>query len=364
MINSRTRSIKVGVFAGIPVKIHWTFGFIIVFIAYISYRDNLSLAGAGWMSITFLMLFTCVVLHEFGHALAARKYGIGTLDIMLTPIGGIARLKSAPQKPAHELVIAIAGPLVNLAIIILTSVYLFFSVDESLISGLQENYAIDSFQGLMFYLLIINVMLFSFNLVPAFPMDGGRVLRSLLSFRMNKLRATTIATIIGRIIAVIFVILSILFSNISLGIIGIFVYLMARQEFTSVKNQFRVENSFVKDLMRKDFHFFYTDDPIQKVLDVFNSTPEKSFLVYNVEHQLEGVLHELFLRQIKFQNPTEPIGMLVSQQFEYVQEDMRVQQVLEIMQKNGYSILPVTKDNQITGVVDRNDLLRFLYKKN
>jgi len=354
----------VGVFAGIPVKIHWTFGFIIVFIAYISYRDNLSLAGAGWMSITFLMLFTCVVLHEFGHALAARKYGIGTLDILLTPIGGIARLKSTPQKPAHELIIAIAGPLVNLVIIILTGIYLFFSVDESVISGLQENFTIDSFQGLMFYLLIINVMLFTFNLVPAFPMDGGRVLRSLLSFRLNKLRATTIATITGRIIAVIFVILSILFSNISLGIIGIFIYLMARQEYVSVKNQYRLENSFVKDLMRSDFHFFYTDDPIQKVFAIFNSTSEKSFLVYNHNHQLEGVLHELFLRQIKFQNPAEPIGMVVSQQFEYLHEDMKVQQVLDMMQKNGYSILPVTKDNQITGVVDRNDLLRFLSKRN
>jgi Zn-dependent protease len=310
------------------------------------------------------MLFTCVVLHEYGHALAARRYGIETVDIILTPIGGIARLKSIPQKPAHELVIAIAGPLVNLVIIILATIFLVFVLDETDLSAFSENFSLDSIKGLVFYLLLINGMLFSFNLIPAFPMDGGRVLRSLLSFRLNKLRATAIATIIGRIIAVAFVIISLIFSNFSLGIIGVFVYLMAQQEHANVKQQYRIENSLVKDFMRKEFHFFYMDDPVLKVLDAFNKTAEKSFLVYNHAHQLEGVLHEMFIRQIRFQNPEENIAHWVSPQFEYITEDMTALRILELMQKNGYSILPVIHEGQVTGVVDRYDLMRFLSIRN
>lgn len=363
MLSTRSRSFKLGVFAGIPVKIHWTFGFILLFIAYISFRDELSLAGAGWLSIAFLMLFTCVVLHEYGHALAARKFGIETADILLTPIGGIARLKGNPKKPSHELIIAIAGPLVNLAIIILIAIYLFFTLDDARISSIQTDFSIDSLQGLLFYVLIINVMLFTFNLIPAFPMDGGRVLRSLLSMKLDKLRATRIATLIGRVIAVIFVILALFFGNISLGIIGVFVYMMAQQEYTGVRSQVRLENSQVKDFMRTSFHFFYLDDPVQKVMDVFQQGSEKSFLIYNHEHQLQGVLHELFLRQIRFRNPSDPVSHWTSSQFEFITDDMSTQHILGLMQKNGYSILPVIRDGQVVGVVDRNDLLNFIYKK-
>lgn len=364
MLNFRSRSLKLGVFAGIPVKIHWTFGFIVLLIAYISFRDGLSLEGAGWLSVAFLMLFTCVVLHEYGHALAARKYGIGTVDILLTPIGGIARLTGNPKKPIHEFVIAIAGPLVNLVIIIIGVIYLSIVADTAEISAFTNDFSINSFHGLMFYLLTINGMLFFFNLIPAFPMDGGRVLRSLLALRMNKLRATSIATIIARVIAVAFVIIAFIFSNFSLGIIGVFVFMMATQEHSSVRQQYLLENTLVKDIMRKNFHFFYPDDSVRKVLDAFRSTSEKSFLIFNHSNQIEGVLHELFIRQLRDQNPDEPIGHWTSLQFEYITEDMPVQHILELMQKKGYSILPVIREGQVTGVVDRHDLIRFLSSGN
>src|SRR5438132_11456221 len=170
--------------AGIQLRIHITFLLLIGWLAIGYYAEGGSAAAAGRI-LFILLLFACVVLHEFGHALAAKAFGINTPDITLLPIGGVARLERMPEKPAQELVIALAGPMVNVVI----ALGLFVAggsqafLNPSNVAG----------GGLMSQLLTINILLLLFNLLPAFPMDGGRVLRALLATRLSYARATQVA---------------------------------------------------------------------------------------------------------------------------------------------------------------------------
>src|ERR1043166_6403971 len=171
--------------SGIQLRIHITF---LLLIGYVALNS--------WSSAIFvLLLFLCVVLHEFGHAIAAKGYGINTPDITLLPIGGVARLERIPEEPKQELVIAIAGPLVN--VIIAACLYLVTGSRGHVMSGVQS-------EDMLIGIRQINILLVLFNLLPAFPMDGGRVLRALLATRLTYARATQVAATVGQIFAFLF----------------------------------------------------------------------------------------------------------------------------------------------------------------
>ena len=185
-------SIRIAKVAGIPVKIHWSFGLLFLFIIYTGRQDSLSHEQLFWHSIFILIIFVCVILHEYGHALTARRYGIKTIDIVMLPIGGLARLQKMPEKPEQELFIAIGGPMVNFAIALILSPYFFFHSIFDLIKVNPILFFIDP-NYLIPALIFMNVFLALFNLLPAFPMDGGRILRALLAFRFTRRTATLIA---------------------------------------------------------------------------------------------------------------------------------------------------------------------------
>lgn len=190
-----------GTYFGIPVKIHWTFGYIIFYIIYSGYQDNLGLQGMLWFGLFILSLFLCVILHEYGHALTARRYGVHTADIILTPLGGIARLTKMPDKPVQELIVALAGPLVNVIIAGLLFVGLYFGFEYNpFIIDVDIAYNFTGNPGGFFGMLMLtNIALVVFNLLPVFPMDGGRVLRSLIAMKASKVRATLIAARTGQL---------------------------------------------------------------------------------------------------------------------------------------------------------------------
>ncbi len=228
------RSLYIGTYAGIPVKIHWTFIIIILLIAYISYSEKLDFSESISLSLYVFCLFLCVVLHEYGHALAARKYGVQTKDIILSPIGGLARLNFIPEKPKQEFIIAIAGPMVNL--LIATLILIGILLSGSYIIPDEESIAILMHPiGFLQMIFVLNLVLFFFNLIPAFPMDGGRILRALLSMRLDRLKATRIASFIGRVIAVIFIIVGATKQYYALLFIGFFVYVTAYKEYEYLK---------------------------------------------------------------------------------------------------------------------------------
>ena len=228
--------------AGIDVRVHVTFFLLLAWFAWAYYIEG------GWgamvVGLSFIiLLFVCVVLHEFGHALAARAYGIRTPDITLLPIGGVARLERMPEKPWQEFVVAIAGPAVN--VVIALGLYLVLgrfisAADVADVGGGGGN--------LLSKLLAINVILVAFNLLPAFPMDGGRILRALLSTRLKRGQATRIAAGVGQAMAVIFGLLG-LFGNPMLLFIAVFVFFGAQQEAAYATAKEHAEETRVSEVM-------------------------------------------------------------------------------------------------------------------
>jgi Zn-dependent protease len=221
-------SLKVASIFGIEVRIHITFLLFLVWIWFINYQVG-GVTGAVQGVVLILALFACVLLHEFGHAFAARGFGIRTPDITLLPIGGVARLNRIPEKPWQELVVAIAGPLVNVVIIVV----LILVMQTSAAIDQPEDLESPAF-GFLDKIVYVNKMLVLFNLIPAFPMDGGRVLRALLAMAMPYVRATQIAAWIGQGLAVAFGIFGIFF-NPWLVFIAYFIFVGARQEAAMVR---------------------------------------------------------------------------------------------------------------------------------
>lgn len=217
-----TWSIKIGEIRGTSVRIHLTFLFLLAWIWLVNYRAGGT--AAAWQGVIFILLiFLCVLLHEFGHVFAARQFGVRTPDITLLPIGGVARLERMPERPMEELIVA-AGPLVNVVIAALLLVYLGHAIDPEILDDLEKPQL-----GLAARLASVNIFLVLFNLIPAFPMDGGRVLRALLAMRLGFGRATQIAASIGQGLAIVFGFAG-LFYNPLLIFIAIFVYLAATSE--------------------------------------------------------------------------------------------------------------------------------------
>lgn len=221
-------SIRLGKIAGIQLYLHWTFLILLGLVFFTDLGKGIGLPGATQALLFVLVLFACIVLHELGHALAARRYGIPTRDITLLPIGGIARMERMPREPRQELWVALAGPLVNVgiaAVLLIALVALHYTRVQFLAAQ----------SVFLWFLLQANLFLIAFNLLPAFPMDGGRVLRALLARRLEYVRATRIAARIGQVMAVLFVLAGIysLFSGHQspmLMLIGVFIFFGARNE--------------------------------------------------------------------------------------------------------------------------------------
>ncbi|MEM0897923.1 MAG: site-2 protease family protein [Verrucomicrobiota bacterium] len=212
-------SLRLGSAFGIGIFVHWTFALLPLWVVFATLGNNGGIAAAIGGVVFICAVFGCVVLHELGHSLAARHYGIPTRSITLLPIGGVAALERMPTNPRQELVIAIAGPMVNVFIAGFLALvgYTFGLLNQ--ITGALNFAAFTTLSGLLNALLVTNIILVIFNMIPAFPMDGGRVFRALLSTKIGHLRATDIAALVGKVLAV------------GIGVWGLFI---AKSPFTAV----------------------------------------------------------------------------------------------------------------------------------
>src|ERR671928_456508 len=242
-------SFKVGRAFGIDVKVHWTFFLLLIFFAYVGLQNTGSLLGALIMIGLIVALFFCVLLHEFGHSLVAQRLGITIQDITLLPIGGVSNFESLPERPADEVKITIAGPLVNVVL-----AFIFFAV--ALLLGavplVPSNNLFTGFGSVgefFFYLGYLNVVLAVFNLLPAFPMDGGRVLRGLLATRLGAVRATDIASAVGQFFALAFFFIGLLTANFILTFIAVFIFFGASGEKQMVRQRESTHGILVSDVM-------------------------------------------------------------------------------------------------------------------
>jgi Zn-dependent protease len=226
------RSIKLGSAFGIGIYVHPTFLLLFLWVVFFSGKESTGFVYYLFTAALLIGVFTCVVLHELGHALMARQFGIGTRDITLYPIGGVARLERMPEKSWDEFWIAVAGPAVNVVIAVLLAIGL---VTVAVVHGMPRSLESPIPFNFVLYLAAMNVSLVVFNLIPAFPMDGGRVLRALLAINLGYLRATEIAAKMGAVLALMVGVLGILNANPWPAFIGLFVFLVGQQELAMVR---------------------------------------------------------------------------------------------------------------------------------
>jgi len=336
--------------AGIDVRVHATFLLLLAWFGFAYYADG----GAGAMAVGLafiILLFVCVVLHEFGHALAARAYGIGTHDITLLPIGGVARLERMPEKPMQELVVALAGPAVN--VVIAAGLYIvlgrFFEWSDLL--------AVDREQGsILAKLLAINILLVCFNLLPAFPMDGGRVLRALLATQMKHARATRIAASVGQIMAVLLGVLG-LVGNPMLLFIAVFVFFGAQQEalYATAKENF--EEARVVDIMRPLPPVFARGTSVLAAVQMAMRDSRASYPLVDSGLRILGLIPAEDLARALHDSPAEPVDRLARGQVVTIPAQASLREARDIMRVGLQQDYPVTNEaNQLVGYLSREDL--------
>ncbi|MFT5301875.1 MAG: Zn-dependent protease, partial [Mariniblastus sp.] len=274
---------KICEFRGIGVFMHATFLILIAFIVLSHWSAGNSLGktleGVGFI----LALFGCVVLHEFGHALMAAHYGIKTRDITLLPIGGVARLERMPDEPLQELWVALAGPAVN--VVIAAALFAWLQFTDAFTPLEQLSMTSGPF---LERLMVVNVTLVVFNMLPAFPMDGGRVLRALLATRLEYARATQIAAHIGQAMALVFAMLG-FFTNPFLMFIALFVWIGAAQEASLATMKAALGGIPVRRAMMTEYHSLRITDSLQRAIDLTLASPQKDFPVSDGDRVL-GIL--------------------------------------------------------------------------
>jgi Zn-dependent protease/CBS domain-containing protein len=294
-------SLTLGSIGGTAIRIHVTFLLFLIWLGAIYYRQGG--AEAAWQGTIFVVLiFLCVLLHELGHVFAARRYGVKTRDVTLWPFGGIASMERMPEKPSQELIVALAGPAVNVVIAAALLLYLGTRIDAETLARIE-----DPTVSLAAKLAGANIILVLFNLIPAFPMDGGRVLRALLAMRMGNARATEIAVNIGQGFAVIFGILGI-FYNPMLIIIAVFIFLAASGEAANAQLRAVAQGSLVSDAMITQFQSLPVTATVNDAADALIRTTQTEFPIVDGAGHLRGVLtRDAMIKALKDRGPGTPV---------------------------------------------------------
>jgi stage IV sporulation protein FB len=336
-------SIPLGTVAGTEIRLHLTF---LLFLAWIGVAGGM--AGVVFMSLLFL----CVLLHEFGHVLAARRYGVRTPDITLLPIGGVARLERIPEKPAEELVVALAGPAVNVAIAALLFVLLGGAPPIEVAAAPQ-----DSAHGILERLFWTNVTLVVFNLVPAFPMDGARVLRALLALRMGHRRATEWAALIGQGLAAGFGLLGLLGGQPLLVFVALFVWLGAAAESQAVQLRDLSRGMMAVDAAVTRFESLPVSATIADAAELLIRTSQTDFPVLDGGGALRGVLTRGdMVKALRAQGPDAPVLEAMRRDIPVVNHRAPLEQAMAAMQEGGGVAGVVDGAGRLVGLLTQENL--------
>ena len=345
---------RIGRIAGIDVYVHSTFLLLLGWVALAHYLAHGDLGEAIGGLIFILALFGIVVLHELGHALTARHYGIRTRDITLLPIGGVARLERMPEDPRQEIVVALAGPAVN--VVLAVGIYLMLAMGQG-VSALQEVMRVGG--GFLDQLFWVNVSLAAFNLLPAFPMDGGRVLRAVLAMRSDYVRATQTAATIGQGMAFVFAFLG-LFFNPFLIFIALFVWLAATEEASLVQLRSALDGIPVKRAMITHFRTLRPDETLAQAVEHVAAGFQQDFPVVEDGHPV-GVLtrHDLTtaLGQL---GPQSRVWEVMRRDFVAADPNEMLQTAFARLRDCDCHALPVVQDGQVVGLVTADNLAEVL----
>ena len=350
-------NLSLGHVSGIKIIVHWTFFFLIAWVIIDDLKRGGNAESALYNVGFILAVFACVVLHELGHALMARRFNIKTEKITLLPIGGMASLERIPESPKQELLVVIAGPLVNVVIAVL--LYFIVPVKELFNQSFTDAYQIFtsfSIQNFLFYLFIVNIALVLFNIIPAFPMDGGRILRALLAMKMGRVKATDIATRIGLMFAVVFLLVGLLY-NPFLIFIALFIFLAAFGENRFVKHLSLLDGHTVEEAMLLNITTFKPQDSIDLVVNKIISGTETNFLVVE-DNSVKGVLHHKTI--IENSNKSIVVGDIMDTNFKTVKSTDNLKTIYQLVFNDKQELFPVVDDGKLLGAIDPTNLNEYI----
>lgn len=343
-------SLKIGTYAGIGVYLHWTFALLLGWIFAVRLAAGESL-GQALQGVAFILaLFACVVLHEFGHALTAKRYGVNTRDITLLPIGGIARLEKIPEKPWQEFWVAVAGPAVNVVI----AAALFIVILA--LDGAERLTGAHWFEGgFLHQLMWVNLLIVAFNLLPAFPMDGGRVLRALLALRVGRRRATEVAAKIGQTMAVIFGIIGFFFNPL-LIFIAVVVYLGAQAEAAHVGVQSALEGLHVRDAMMTRFRTLSATDTLRTAVEELLAGSQHDFPVLDGPNLVGVLRRDDLLRALADGRNEALVSEVMCRDCGQVDEADVLAPAVEAMNRGQCATAPVMGGGRVVGLLTMENI--------
>lgn len=349
-------SLKIARIAGIDVFVHWTFGLLLVYVLYVSFRSGQNASQLFWSLALILTVFVIIVLHELGHALTARRYRIKTRGITLLPIGGVAELEKMPEKPQQELLVALAGPLVN--VVLATLLFFFVSLPETQEQALEKMRNVDA-SNFLFHLFYVNVALTLFNLIPAFPMDGGRALRALLAMRMDRVTATLIAARIGQGLAVLFIVAGI-FLNPFLIIIGLFVILGAQAEAQQTRTSNTLSGITVGEVVMDHYAALQRQDTVGTAVDHLLHGPSKDFVVFSGGTVVGTLGRDAIIEALATGGKDVPVHQVMNPDPLKFHPSETLEQAWRTMTESNASIAIVFRDARMVGTLDMENIMEYL----
>ena len=344
---------------GIPIRMHITFPLILVWGAFQFGRGQEPIQGAIFGVIVTLLLFVIVVLHELGHSFVAQYYGVGVRQIVLLPIGGVALLERIPEKPSQEFAIAIAGPLVNfgLAIVLaLLGLVLGFDLRLQGLNTLLQQLGEGSLQVLFSYIFILNLFLGVFNLLPAFPMDGGRVLRALLASRMDYARATALAVTIGQGFALLMGLFGFLGGGFFLILIAIFIYMGAGQEGRMVQVRSVLRDLTVGQAYSRQVKILNPRSTLREAIDITLNSFQSDFPICEGEGLVGLLTHTQVVEGLNRTGPDSPVADFMHKDLVPVSPDQSLYEAQKRLMGEGLDALPVVDAGRFVGLLTSRDL--------
>jgi len=348
---------KIGRLAGIELRVHATFIILLAWLAFAYYRQSGSAVGAAEGIVFTLALFASVIVHEFGHALTGRRFGVPTRDITLLPIGGVARLEYIPEQPRQELAIAVAGPAVTLGIVIL-----LFLLARALALPLTFNQDVlgdGARPAFVVQLMWVNVTLLVFNLLPAFPMDGGRVLRAALALRMTYVRATEIAAGVGRAFALIFGAVG-FFYNPILVLIALFVWLGAAAESSATQVKSSLAGVDVERVMISDVRTLAPNDTLDTALNHVLAGFQQDFPVLENGRVVGVLTRSALLAGLARDGRDASVSSAMERSFKTAQPTEPVERAMARLRQCSCHTLPVLSDGHLEGVLTLDNIGEYL----
>ncbi len=348
-------SLYIAKISGIKIFIHWSFFLLIAWIVISSIRDGNDFLQTI-LSVAFILtIFCCVVLHELGHALTAKKFNYITKDIILLPIGGMARINELPENPKQEFLIAVAGPIVNIVIALI----LFPFINWAQINPASLEKFVISGSNFIFSLFAVNLSLAVFNLIPAFPMDGGRVFRAVLSIWMNRVSATAVAARTGQFISFIFLIFGILYNPV-LALIGVFIFITAKAENDEVKSKYFLHNYTVNDAMSHHYYKLDKTATIKEAAKLLIDVDPSDFLIVDNEKIVGTLSSDEIIKALVEKGEGVKVEEAMNSKVKFITKDIALDEVMKVLTDGKEKIMPVMDNNNVIGTVDMNNILKLI----